>query len=177
MLGCLPGPLVLFSTGSAPPSTAADTSLDVVSSLGLPFGRPFGPLRPSRLPYKVRLRSCQRSAMVGESERHTVRGPLYKDFWYFSASLMQEVWPLYCAGPSNVVLQSMHVNEEWQRDLCWSSFGFLTTSEQPEDRKDSCEHAGCGLVNRSASNVKNKPSHLPKLVRRLVSQMKARMTY
>ena len=37
----------------------------------------------------------------------TVLGPLYRLFWYFSASLMHEVWPLYSPGVLKVVEQSI----------------------------------------------------------------------
>lgn len=55
-------------------------------------------------------------------------GPLYSAPWYFSASLMQVVWPLYCAGPAKVVLQSRQVKDDWQDMRCLSSLGFFTVS-------------------------------------------------
>lgn len=60
-----------------------------------------------------------------------VFGPLYRDFWYFSASEIHCVWVLYSAGVWNVVEQSMQSKPEWQRVRCWSSLGFFMMSPQP----------------------------------------------
>jgi hypothetical protein len=45
------------------------------------------------------------------ARERTFFAPLYSDFWYFSASVIQEVWPFHCEGLANVALQSMHVKE------------------------------------------------------------------
>ncbi len=50
---------------------------------------------------------------------------------------MHVVWPLYCAGPAKVVLQSRQVKDELQDMRCLSSFGFFTVSPHavyPQER-------------------------------------------
>lgn len=71
---------------------------------------------------------CATKRLFGR-ERTAPLGPLYKFPWYFSASVMQAVWPFHSAGELKVVLQSMHVKDEWHWRPWVSSLGFFTTSE------------------------------------------------
>lgn len=65
-----------------------------------------------------------------EGGARTIFGPLYRLFWYFSASEMHSVCDLYSEGVLNVTEQSIQSKPAWQRPWCWSSLGFLTTSPQ-----------------------------------------------
>ena len=60
---------------------------------------------------RSRILSLIKSEISIRTGEHTFFAPLYSDFWYFSASVIQEVWLFHCEGPENVALQSMHVKE------------------------------------------------------------------
>ena len=114
-----PGLLLLILTTSARAVLAAAVVLrtsTVVLALALAARAAAVLLLPSlreeRERKGVRVGDAHRSRWWVEGTGRTL-GPLYRLFWYFSASLIQEVWPLNSPGLLKVEKQSMQVTAAW----------------------------------------------------------------